>query len=240
MTLEETSKSLLDQDFALLEEALNGGVWEVDGDDLNLYVSDGEDGPAGAVLVAAGDSGAEAELAHQVCGGRGARVTRLVLRLLCEELDPESDGTFSAGLAYDEDYEEASLLSVTLRRPRHSPGELEEHDDPRSHKVEPVGLHLNGQLVAEDVGQLPCCVELDASLRWDGERTVALRYHVSHEGASPDEESVVGEASAGFYTQGVRFESAKALYVRLTGCARVRLLSTRCECAAGDADEAGL
>mmetsp|Transcript_64790 Transcript_64790/g.169636 ORF Transcript_64790/g.169636 Transcript_64790/m.169636 type:complete len:238 (-) Transcript_64790:19-732(-) len=233
MTLEEEpSGCLLEQDFSLLEEALNGGVWEVDGDDLNLYTCDGDkgDGPAGAVIVSSGDSGAVTELVHRLKGGAGARVTSLVLRLLCEEIDVQSEGTFTVGLAFDEDLEESSLLSVTLRRPRHSPGE---HEDTPNSKDEalpprPVGLHLNGEPVAEDLGELPCYLELEAALSWEGERKVVLRHHTGPDGAAGDRPPQPAEASAGFYTTGVSFETARALYLRTTGGVKVRLLYAQC------------
>lgn len=227
---------LLEQNFAKLEEAIEGGVWEIDGDDLSLYACDGasDDGPAGAVFVAEGDCGAQAELVHALCNGEGARVTHLTAKLICESLDADSAGCFTVGLAFDDDFEEAALLAVTLRRLRSDPDEEESINE----TTKPVALLLNGNVATDDIGQLPVHVELDVALHWDeGARRIVLHHHVCPAtlGVTGSPDTVVDTStnpsrqfSTGFYTTGVKFDSAKALCLRATGTVKIRLLHIQC------------
>mmetsp|Transcript_82323 Transcript_82323/g.245505 ORF Transcript_82323/g.245505 Transcript_82323/m.245505 type:complete len:257 (+) Transcript_82323:56-826(+) len=227
---------VLEQHFAQLEEALAGGAWEVDGDDISLYVCDGQtpgEGPAGAVLVTQGDCGAEAELVHRFQGGDGARVDRLSTHLVCEALNPDSFGTFTVGLAYDEDFQEAALLAISLRRPRALLEEAAEGGKPK----EPVAveLQLNGKVLEPDVGTLPVRLELDAELTWAGKQSsVKVWYRLNPEGGSSGP-ARSGEATASFYTTTVKYDRAQALCLRSTGATRVRLVSARCLAAGGGA-----
>ncbi|CAJ1427056.1 unnamed protein product [Effrenium voratum] len=111
------------QDFSALEESLAAGTWEVDGtdDDLKLYCAEAKEADPGAVMVTEGGSAAVSELVHRLQEGKGTQVTHLSMELVCEALDLDSNGTFTVGLAFDEDLEEAVLLAVTLRRPRPEP-----------------------------------------------------------------------------------------------------------------------
>lgn len=227
---------VLEQDFSKLDEAIANGLWEVDGDDYSLYVcEEGEGGgPAGAVLVAEGACGSQAELVHHLQGGTGARVTQLTVHLLCEDLDTESCGSFTVGLAFDEDFEEASLLALTLRRPRDDFGEKEALEGEMPPK--PAGFFANGNPIVEDIGPLPVRVELGALLHWDETpRRVALQYRISpiscSEGGETDTKiasSFSAETTIGFYTTSVKFERATALCFRGTGTVKVRLLCTSC------------
>lgn len=224
---------MLEQDFALLEDAIEGGVWEVDGDELNLYVSDGSDvdGPAGAVLVTEGGSGSSAEIVHRLREGQGARVVQLRMRIIAEELDVESTGMFTVCLAFDEDLEESSLMTISVRRPTLPPGEQEEADTP----PRPVELRLNGETCRADVGSLPVLVELNAELCWDsGARSIRLRHRTSPAKlgiALPSEDAGAGnfkETSSGFYTTSVQFDRAKTICLRAMGTSKVRILSLYC------------
>uniref|UniRef100_A0A7S0AA01 Uncharacterized protein n=1 Tax=Pyrodinium bahamense TaxID=73915 RepID=A0A7S0AA01_9DINO len=234
---------LLEQRFAHLEEALQRGVWEADGDDMSLYVSDGSagEGPAGAVFVTHGTCEAEAALVHRLRDVEGARVSRLTAHLVCEELDPDSAGTFTVGLAYDDDFEEAALLALTLRRPRELPFEDELPRlgaNRRARPPRPVELHANGQVVLADVGTLPVCLELDAELHWAATpRSVVLRHCLRPVGGGQTGTGVsaggfdsgqASEVTTGFYTTSTNYDNAKALCLRATGTTRVRLLYLRC------------
>mmetsp|Transcript_34553 Transcript_34553/g.109369 ORF Transcript_34553/g.109369 Transcript_34553/m.109369 type:complete len:280 (-) Transcript_34553:44-883(-) len=172
---------LLEQNFANLEEAMEAELWEVDGDDLQLYACEpggpSEDGPPGAVLVTEGKSDGWAELVHSLAGGAGARVCRLTSSFICESLDNDSAGSFTVGLAFNEDLEESSLLALTLRRTRENPGEDE------SGLVRPIELHVNGALAVADVLPLPVRADLEVELCWDamapGGRRVRLLHRLS-------------------------------------------------------------
>merc|ERR1712048_706736 len=149
---------------------------------------------------------------------------------------------------------EAALLAVTLRRRRPDPDEKETESD----LPKPVGLMLNGEMVVDDLGLLPVHLELDVTLRWDQDgagRRVVLKHRVCQTISTPTATPVPGattegfdvqheevdstnvEAKSGFYTTGVKYESAKALCLRGTGTIRVRLLYMRCT--ATDAAVAG-
>jgi len=233
------SQTLIEQDFACLEEALDAGVWEVDGDDLSLYVCEEGDasGPAGAVLATDGHCHESAELVHWLSGqggagdGAGARVASLTAHIVIEELDAETAGTFTVGLAYDDDFEEAAILALTLRRARRDPG----HEGGRDDLSVPVSLLLNGSEVCTDIGELPARMEFEATLRWDeGARRVELRYCVSPSSgggvpiaADTAAAAATPDVTEGFYTPGT-YNTAKALCLRGNGTMRVRLLYIRC------------
>jgi len=233
---------VLEQRFSMLEDALNLGVWEVDGDDLSIYVCEegADDGPPGAMFVAQGQFDAEASLVHPLCDGKGARVSELSMTLICEELDVDTTGTFTVGLAYDEDFEEATLLAITLRHPRVNPGD----GDATMEELSKVQLQVNGELVNDHVGALPLVLQLDARLCWDSaNRSVKVRHRVAPAqlggGAATVDMSLNNvpyvESTAGFYTTNVKFEDARAVCLRGTGTVRVRLLHVSCSAfASGD------
>jgi len=227
---------LFEQDFAQFEEALQDGSWEVDGDNLNLYLCEEGDGKlGGAVLVTEGNCDSDAELVRCLdCsgsqGGEGPRVTRVTTQLLCEELDEGSGGAFTAALAYGEDLVEAMLLALTLRRAR---PDADEEDT----GGKPIALFANGTSVVEDIGPLPRRVELEAVLHWDEDpRRTVVQYRIlpapGAEGAGAvGAECLTGEATVGFYTTSAKFEGAKAFCLRATGTTRIQFLHASCACA---------
>jgi len=224
----------------MLEDALNLGVWEADGDDLSLYVCEegADEGLAGAMFVAQGQCDAEAQLVHFLCDGKGARISELSMTLICEELDTDTTGTFTVGLAYDDDFEEATLLAITLRHPRMNPGD----GDAPVEELSKVQLLVNGELVNAHVGELPLVLQLDARLYWDSaNRSVKVRHRVAPArlgGAATVDFGINGvpfvESIAGFYTRSVKFEDARAVCLRGTGTVRVRLIHVSCSVASGD------
>eukprot|EP00930_Biecheleria_cincta_P001516 TRINITY_DN102657_c0_g1_i1.p1 TRINITY_DN102657_c0_g1~~TRINITY_DN102657_c0_g1_i1.p1 ORF type:complete len:242 (-),score=33.31 TRINITY_DN102657_c0_g1_i1:300-1025(-) len=220
---------LLDQDFSKLEESLEAGVWEVDGDSLCLYASSKDEDSThelpGAVLVTEGSVESMAELVHRIRSGEGAQVTRLSVDLVCESMDIDSNGIFTVGLAFDDDFEEAALLAVTIRRTRpETKGPREPGDPPEPpEQPKPVGVQMNGEVILEDVGELPARIFLDVELHWGKERRAILRHRLGKES-----EGVSMPASTGFYTTNVTFDVAKALFMRATGAVRIRLVSLCC------------
>eukprot|EP00933_Yihiella_yeosuensis_P061470 TRINITY_DN64279_c0_g1_i1.p1 TRINITY_DN64279_c0_g1~~TRINITY_DN64279_c0_g1_i1.p1 ORF type:complete len:275 (+),score=61.60 TRINITY_DN64279_c0_g1_i1:57-881(+) len=227
-------QQLLQQDFSKLEQSLEAGLWEVDGDNLSLYVCTEKDeaageGKAGAVIVTAGDCGASAEILHLFKDGKGAQVSRLTASFICEEVDVDSDGTFTIGLAFEEDIVEASLLAVTLRRPRpesklpREPGDPPEEPDP----IKPVCLQVNGQVAIEELNDLPTQVDVEISLSWgtdsSAERCIEMK-HRFLQGSKVEE----GTTEVGFYTTNVKFNNAKVLFCHATGSVKVRLVSMEC------------
>lgn len=232
---------VLEQRFSMLEDALNLGVWEADGDDLSLYVCEegAQDGPAGAMFVGQGKCDAEAHLVHFLCDGKGARISELNMTLICEELDTDTNGTFTVGLAYDDDFEEATLLAITLRHPRINPGD----GDASAEELSKVQLQVNGELVNAHIGALPQVLQLDARLCWDSaNRSVKVRHRVAPArlGGTATVDADINdvpfvESSAGFYTTSVKFEDARAVCLRGTGTVRVRLVRVSCSAvASGD------
>ena len=95
------------------------------------------------------------------------------MELLCEELDLESSASFTLGLAFEEDLEEACLLALTLRRPRPEAKLPREPGDPpeEPEEVKPIGLQVNGQVALEELGAQG--LSLDVALNWEERRTVA-------------------------------------------------------------------
>eukprot|EP00931_Biecheleriopsis_adriatica_P099457 TRINITY_DN73997_c0_g1_i1.p1 TRINITY_DN73997_c0_g1~~TRINITY_DN73997_c0_g1_i1.p1 ORF type:complete len:245 (+),score=60.93 TRINITY_DN73997_c0_g1_i1:38-772(+) len=229
---------LFEQDFAKLEQSLEAGEWEVDGDDLCLLsTGDSEatadDGLPGAVVVTEGGVEALAELAHRIRGDQGAQVTRLALELVCESLHNDSNGTFTVGLAFDDDLEEAALLAVTVRRPRPESKLPREPGDPpeEPEEVKPVSLQINGEVAAESLGDLPVRLQLDVRLQWGSkeERKAVLRHRlVPMQPGAEQHIAEVSTTSCGFYTTDVSFDVAKVLFLRATGTVRIRLLSLQC------------
>ncbi|CAJ1382322.1 unnamed protein product [Effrenium voratum] len=177
MVCEAGVDTFFSQDFSALEESLAAGTWEVDGtdDDLKLYCAEAKEADPGAVMVTEGGSAAVSELVHRLQEGKGTQVTHLSMELVCEALDLDSNGTFTVGLAFDEDLEEAVLLAVTLRRPRPEPKLPREPGDPpeEPEKPKPIALNLNGQVAQEDVGSLPLRLRFEAELCWR-QRSVEL------------------------------------------------------------------
>mmetsp|Transcript_30526 Transcript_30526/g.59898 ORF Transcript_30526/g.59898 Transcript_30526/m.59898 type:complete len:261 (+) Transcript_30526:44-826(+) len=232
------SDVVLEQRFSKLEDALNLGVWEADGDDLSLYVCEegADDGPAGAMFVAQGEWDAEAQLVHFLRDGKGARISELSMTLICEELDIDTCGTFTVGLAYDDDFEEATLLAITLRHPRVNPGD----GDATLEELSRVQLKVNGELINAHVGSLPLVLQLDARLCWDSaKRSVKVRHRIAPARLGGAAAADVGindvpyvESAAGFYTTGVKFEHARAVCLRGTGTVRVRLIRVSCSAVA--------
>ncbi|CAE7618488.1 unnamed protein product [Symbiodinium microadriaticum] len=190
----------LNPDFRELEEALEEGLWEVEGDNLYFAVEAKDASSAGAVVASDGGVGSIAELVHQLNGGHGCQVTRLTMAVICKAIDIDSNGTFTIGLAFDDDFEETALLAVTIRRPRPEPRLPREPGDPpeEPEMPKPIALHLNGQVrvescqlrliqssmvraaigrqvAAEDVGDLPVKIEFDVQLSWDEATQPALR-----------------------------------------------------------------
>mmetsp|Transcript_52043 Transcript_52043/g.122143 ORF Transcript_52043/g.122143 Transcript_52043/m.122143 type:complete len:235 (+) Transcript_52043:69-773(+) len=228
-------QSCFKQDFKELEEALEEGLWEVEGDNLYFAVEAKDASCAGAVVASDGGVGSIAELVHQLNGGHGCQVTRLTMAVICETIDMESNGTFTIGLAFDEDFEETALLAVTIRRPRPEPRLPREPGDPpeEPEMPKPIALHVNGQVAAEDVGDLPVKIEFDVQLFWDETRTAILRHRLIPL-REASEEPPLGEVEAhttstGFYTTDIGFDLAKAVFLRATGTVRVRLLSLECQ-----------
>lgn len=172
---------LLEQDFVKLEKAIESGVWDVDGDDFNLYVSEeGDEGLPGAVLMTEGnlDDGTQTEFVHEFCDGAGSRISRIVAHLVLEELDNDTGGSFTVGLSYDEDFEESAVLGVILRSARDEEWTMEPTASSSASPLR-VCLLLNGEVVLPDIGPLPVRVELDVSLRWEtGSRRVTLRHRL--------------------------------------------------------------
>ncbi|CAE7190420.1 unnamed protein product, partial [Symbiodinium necroappetens] len=224
-------------DFRELEEALEEGLWEVEGDNLYFAVEAKDASSAGAVVASDGGVGSIAELVHQLNGGHGCQVTRLTMAVICEAIDIDSNGTFTIGLAFDDDFEETALLAVTIRRPRPEPRLPREPGDPpeEPEMPKPIALHLNGQVAAEDVGDLPVKIEFDVQLSWDETRTAILRHRLVPEAAASDDTPCEVEAMeahttcTGFYTTDIGFDLAKAVFLRATGTVRVRLLSLECQ-----------
>eukprot|EP00435_Cladocopium_sp_Y103_P059551 s169_g21.t1 len=220
---------VFEQDFSQLEKSLEEETWEVDDADdmLELYTPEAKDAEPGAVMVTKGGLASVAELVHQFAGGW--KVSRLCMELVCESIDLDSNGTFTVGLAFDDDLEEAVLLACTIRRPRpetklpREPGDPPEEPEP----PKPIALHMNGQVAEEDLGQLPKNIELDMQLSWEerSSRTILLKHKVLESAA--DEAAPL---STGFYTTDVAFDAAKAVFIRATGSVRVRLLSLKCSC----------
>mmetsp|Transcript_52283 Transcript_52283/g.93777 ORF Transcript_52283/g.93777 Transcript_52283/m.93777 type:complete len:246 (+) Transcript_52283:103-840(+) len=233
---------LLEQDFAKLEEAIEAGLWEVDGEGLSLYATgDGSEvesdpGPPGAVIVTEGSEGL-AELVHRIRGAEGAEVSRLTAAIRCEVIDDKS--AFTVGLAFDDDLEEAALLALTLRRPRPETKMPEPGAPPfpeEDTSVRPVMLQLNGKacgLAGEAVEVLGASIDLDLELHWGqkDERKVVLHHRLLMPNAEKTELSVISEGSttSGFYTTDVKFNMAKVLFLRATGAVKVRLSSLRME-----------
>merc|ERR1711971_94858 len=91
------------------------------------------------------------------------RVSRVSTSIVCELLDQDSMGTFSMGLAFNEDIEECSFLSVTLKRPMPDAGE---ESDVAAAVPRPVELRVNGQVACADLGKLPVQVDIEAELNW--------------------------------------------------------------------------
>ncbi|CAE7781561.1 unnamed protein product [Symbiodinium pilosum] len=227
-------QSWFKQDFAELEDALGEGVWEVEGD--NLYF-EAKDASSGAVVASEGGVGSIAELVHQLNKGLGCQATNLTMALICEAIDVDSDGTFTVGLAFDEDFEETALLAVTLRRPRPEPKLPREPGDPPEdpEMPRPIVLQVNGQVACEDVGELPVKIELDVQLCWDEKRTAVLRHRLLPVDRSEmtidsiDSLDIEAKAtSTGFYTTDANFDVAKAVFLRATGTVQIRLLSLQC------------
>lgn len=213
------------------------GLWEVEGDNLYFAVEAKDASSAGAVVASDGGVGSIAELVHQLNGGHGCQVTRLTMAVICEAIDIDSNGTFTIGLAFDDDFEETALLAVTIRRPRPEPRLPREPGDPpeEPEMPKPIALHLNGQVAAEDVGDLPVKIEFDVQLSWDETRTAILRHRLVPEAAASDDTPCEVEAMeahttcTGFYTTDIGFDLAKAVFLRATGTVRVRLLSLECQ-----------
>ncbi|CAJ1382323.1 unnamed protein product [Effrenium voratum] len=230
MVCEAGVDTFFSQDFSALEESLAAGTWEVDGtdDDLKLYCAEAKEADPGAVMVTEGGSAAVSELVHRLQEGKGTQVTHLSMELVCEALDLDSNGTFTVGLAFDEDLEEAVLLAVTLRRPRPEPKLPREPGDPpeEPEKPKPIALNLNGQVAQEDVGSLPLRLRFEAELCWR-QRSVELCWQ-QQPGPDGGPLGEVESTSANFYTTNVPFDLAKALFIRATGTTRVRMLSLRC------------
>eukprot|EP00929_Paragymnodinium_shiwhaense_P026161 TRINITY_DN15609_c0_g1_i1.p1 TRINITY_DN15609_c0_g1~~TRINITY_DN15609_c0_g1_i1.p1 ORF type:complete len:357 (+),score=72.04 TRINITY_DN15609_c0_g1_i1:1526-2596(+) len=239
--LETTSQEpwIFEQDFSRLDEAIRDDIWEVDGEDCDLFTcKDGDsDGPAGALVDNKGGTASTIEMVHMLRNGAGARVSELSARLVCESVDKDTAGTFTICLAFDEDYEESSLLALTLRRPRENPGDelVNEGKGPQPEKT--VGIQMNGIDVLPNVGKLPVLLEFRASLCWNPQgRRVCLRYRAARGSESSgqcklsclEEDAEWAEAEAGFYTTGVNFEAAKALVIRCTGHVRIRLVDIVC------------
>eukprot|EP00434_Breviolum_minutum_P039544 symbB.v1.2.035119.t1/scaffold4663.1/size36762/2 len=229
----EAPKEILvfEQDFSKFEESLKDEVWEVDGDEenLKLYATEAKDAEPGAlVLMTSGGLASVSELMHPF-DAPGVQVSRLTIALLCESIDLESNGTFTVGLAFDDDLEEAVLLACTIRRPRPEPKLPREPGDPPEEPEvpKPIALHVNGQVI-EDLGDLPQRLELDIQLSWK-ERTTVVK-HKLHP-SFRDEEVEVASQTMGFYTTDVPFEVAKAVFLRATGSVTVRLVSLKCSCA---------
>ncbi|CAL1140610.1 unnamed protein product [Cladocopium goreaui] len=218
---------VFEQDFSQLEQSLEEETWEVDDDDetLELYTPEAKDAEPGAVMVTKGGLASVAELVHQF--GSGWKVSRLCMELVCESIDLDSNGTFTVGLAFDDDLEEAVLLACTIRRPRpetklpREPGDPPEEAEP----PKPIALHVNGQVAEEDLGELPKRIELDVQLNWE-EKTTLVKHKVRESPTSAEESAT----STGFYTTDVAFDVAKAVFLRATGSVRVRLLSLKCSC----------
>jgi len=231
-----STQVFLDHSFANLEEALEAGTWEVDGDDVELHVCAGGEGegPAGAVLSAKGRSNARAELCHWLNGSDGAQVQQLLIKFIVEELDAASAGTFTVGLAFDEDFEEEAILAVTVRHSRIEPtegeidaGGCEGEAFAMSEKMEVL---LNGKKLAKDLKAMPLRIELNCRLRWEEpSRSVGVHYRILHGGASATEKVVAeGTGEANFYTPRKECTVAKALSLRAAGTTSVRLLTARC------------
>lgn len=224
--------TVLNQNFAKLSDAIEEEVWEVDGDDVELYECDGStpgDGPTGALFQTAGGTASSAQLVHQLKSeesAAGARVSRILATLHVEELDPETSASFAIGLAFNEDLEESSLLAVTVRRPRQDPDEAEEAELDKGNE-----LHLNGVIATTELGKrLPLRFDLDITLTWGSsgaDRRVTLRHLVTTVG--DDRRTVsTGETSTTFYTSGTHFGQASALYLKSTGIVKVRLINIEC------------
>lgn len=220
------SPALFHQAFSSLEEALQYDVWTFDSDGPELYEDSGA-----AVLLAQGDSNAEATLVHELADGEGARIDRLTCDFACEGLERDSNSIFTVGLAFNEDLEEAALLAITLRRLRPDPGDPESTAPPPA-LPQSISLVLNGLTVVEDIGELPVRVEVDVALDWDaGARRACMRYRLSP--AAPGAACHIdGEAFAEFYTSGVRYDKATALFFRGQGSQSVRLHEVACWAAA--------
>jgi len=236
-----------EQDFARLEEAIESGVWEVDADGDTLYVSEAGDtcGPPGAVVVSGGLCCTE--LVHWLVGesddSQGIRIKRIALQLVLEELDENDDspGMFTLGVSFDEDFEEAAILAVTLKRPRRAVAD--ESDDgvqssgresakEENDRSETIALMLNGDVAIEDIGALPARIHIDVAFCWDtGKIHLLHRITPSKEECSEvtDTSDVKSPVVADFYTRGSNVKTAKAICLRSTGVIKVRLLHLRCQ-----------
>lgn len=229
--------AFISQDFRTLEEAISNGIWSVDADDLELYVCEESQS---AVFISQGNSECEAMLAHEFEGGTGACITQLKCVFVCEDLDRDASSSFTVGLAFDEDFEEAALLAITLRRLRPCPGDPESNSQPEV--PHHVSLVLNGQTAVEDIGALPVRIDMDVTLSWESNpREAHMRYKLGP-GTASAMHVVDGEITTEFYTRDVRFDKATALFFRGTGALCVRLNSVSCWAAAahtsaGSSDE---
>mmetsp|Transcript_52125 Transcript_52125/g.124157 ORF Transcript_52125/g.124157 Transcript_52125/m.124157 type:complete len:257 (+) Transcript_52125:200-970(+) len=229
-------ETLLEQNFASLEQAIESGDWEVDGDDVELRVTNGEDneGPSGALLSASGRSDARAELCHWLNGGDGSQVHQLRVKFIIEELDVRSCGSFTVGLAFDEDFEEEAILAITLRHTRIDPTDGEVEAGGCEGEVfsfaDSMEMLLNGRLLTKDVVGLPLRVELNCRLRWDEDRTRKVGVHYRLLQGGPDVSAQVvadGTGEADFYTPRKHCKVAKALSLRAAGTTSVRLITAR-------------
>jgi len=235
------SRTVLDQNFSRLESSIEEGIWEADGHDFALYVSEPHEPEGGAVLVSGEDHKSWAEIVHSF-GTSGERVTRISASIICELLDQESLGRFSMGLAYNEDIEECSFFSVTLKRPMPDAGE---ECDVAAAVIRPVELRVNGELACSDVGKLPVRLDVEADLSWgsiggegepSGARTVNVRHQLTQvtdvatetSASTRPGASASGETQTGFYTTGVKFDTAMAAYFRTVGVVKVRFLRFCC------------